>query len=170
MELEEKILRYKLSFKDRPKLEWSCQEVPNRGGVECTILAHIDTGSSALSIQNKRNPRWKAMELIPGMNNETEFAAPVHSLLMKADLMNLSRLESKNRAATMQASLQVARKKRFTKLDISSTGTARTNDNAPARDETTRQVGDQEALPRDTSQNPRSIGEDAARNDLSYVG
>jgi hypothetical protein len=101
MELEEKILRYKLSLKDRPKLEWNWQEVPNRGGVECTILAHIDTGSSALSIQNKRNLRWKAMELIPGMNNETKFAAPAHSLLMKADLMNLSRLESKNRAANM---------------------------------------------------------------------
>jgi hypothetical protein len=66
MELEEKFLRYKLTLKDRPKLEWSWQEVPNRGGVECTILAHIDTGSSALSIQNKRNLRWKAMELIQG--------------------------------------------------------------------------------------------------------
>jgi hypothetical protein len=170
MELEEKILRYKLSLKDRPKLEWSWQEVPNIGGVECTILAHIDTGSSALSIHNKRNLRWKAMELIPGMNNETEFAAPAHILLMKANLMNSSRLESKNRAASMQASPQAARKKRFMKLDISSTGTARTDGNTPARDETTRQVGDQEALPRDTSRNPGSIGEDAARNDLSYVG
>jgi len=66
MELEEKFLRYKLTLKDRPKLKWSWQEVPNRGGVECTILAHIDTGSSALSIQNKRNLRWKAMELIQG--------------------------------------------------------------------------------------------------------
>jgi hypothetical protein len=169
MELEEKILKFKLPLKDQPKLEWSWQEVPNRG-VECTILAHIDTGSSALSIQNKRNLRWKAMELIPGMNNETEFAAPAHSLLMKADLMNSSCLESKNCAVSMQALPQATRKKHFTKLDISSTGTARMNGNALARDETTRQAGDQEALPRDTSRNPRSIGEDAARNDLSYVG
>ncbi|CAK9867490.1 unnamed protein product [Sphagnum jensenii] len=65
VELEEKILRYKLSFKDRPKLEWSWQEVPNRRGVECTILAHIDTGTSALNIQNKRHLHWKALELIP---------------------------------------------------------------------------------------------------------
>lgn len=55
MDLEEKILRYKLSLKDRPKFEWSWQEVPNRGGVECTILAHIDTGTSALNIQNNRH-------------------------------------------------------------------------------------------------------------------
>ncbi|CAK9869616.1 unnamed protein product [Sphagnum jensenii] len=139
MELEEKILRYKLSLKDRPKLEWSWQEVPNRG-VECTILAHIETGSSTFNIQNKRNLRWKAMELIPGMNNETEFAAPAHSLLMKADLMNSSRLESKNHATSMQASPQATRKKHFMKLDISSTGTARTDGNALARDKTTRQV------------------------------
>jgi len=103
------------------------------------------------------------------MNNETEFATPAHSLLMKADQMNSFRLESKNRAASMQASPQVARKKRFTKLDISSTGTPLTDDNASAWDETTRQVGDQEAPPRNTSRNLGSIGEDATRNDLSYV-
>jgi hypothetical protein len=91
MELEEKILRYKLSLKDRPKLEWSWQEVPNRGGAECTILAHIDTGTSALSIQNKRHLHWKALKLIPGMNNDTEFAALAHSLLMKVDLESSTR-------------------------------------------------------------------------------
>ncbi len=40
VELEEKVLIYKLTLKDQPKLEWSWQEVPNRGGVECTILTH----------------------------------------------------------------------------------------------------------------------------------
>jgi len=104
------------------------------------------------------------------MNNETEFAAPAHNLLMKADLMNSSRLESKNRAVSVQASPQAARKKRFTKLAILSPSTARPDGNALTRDETSWKVGDQEApLPRDTSQNPRSIGENAARNDLSYV-
>jgi len=112
------------------------------------------------------------------MNNEMELSAPVHSLLMKADLMNSSRLESKNRAASMQASPQAAsmqaspqaaRKKRFTKLDISLTATAQTDGNAPARDETSRQEGDQEALPRDISRSSGSIGEDVACNDRSYV-
>jgi hypothetical protein len=104
VELEEKVLRYKLTLKDQPKLEWSWQEVKNKGGVECTILAHIDTGASALSIQNKRHLHWKVLELIPGMNNDEEFAAPTHSLLMKAETESSTRQESKNRAASIQAS------------------------------------------------------------------
>jgi len=56
-----------------------------QGGVECTILAHIDTGASALSIQNKRHLHWKVLELIPGMNNDVEFATLAHSMLMKAE-------------------------------------------------------------------------------------
>jgi len=55
VELEEKVLRYKLTLKVLPQLEWSWQEATNKGGMECTILAHIDTGTSALSIQNKRH-------------------------------------------------------------------------------------------------------------------
>jgi hypothetical protein len=55
MELEEKVLRYKLTLKDRPKLEWAWQEDKSRGGMECTILAHIETGTNALNIQNKRH-------------------------------------------------------------------------------------------------------------------
>jgi hypothetical protein len=54
-ELEEKMLRYKLTIKDRPHLEWSWLKEPSRGGTECTILAHIDSGTSALNIQNKRH-------------------------------------------------------------------------------------------------------------------
>ncbi|CAK9222857.1 unnamed protein product [Sphagnum troendelagicum] len=127
VELEEKVFRYKLSLKDRPKLEWSWQEVPNREGVECTILAHIDTGTSALSIQNKRHLHWKALELILGMNNDTEFAAPAHSLLMKAELESSTHQESKNRATSIQASPQAAHKKRFTKLDISTVATTRSD-------------------------------------------
>ncbi len=108
VELEEKVLRYKLTLKDRPQLEWSWQEVTSKGGVECTILAHIDTGASALSIQNKRHLHWKALDLIPGMNNEVEFAAPAHSLLMKAEVENSTRQENKNRSVSIQASLQAA--------------------------------------------------------------
>jgi hypothetical protein len=55
VELEEKVLRYRLTLKDRPQLEWSWQKESSRGGTECTILAHIDSGTNALSIQNKRH-------------------------------------------------------------------------------------------------------------------
>jgi hypothetical protein len=42
-ELKEKVLKYNLNLKDRLTLEWSWQEDLNRGGMECTILAHINT-------------------------------------------------------------------------------------------------------------------------------
>jgi len=50
LELEEKILRFKLSLTDQPQLEWVWSEELNRSGMECTILACIDTGSRALSV------------------------------------------------------------------------------------------------------------------------
>jgi hypothetical protein len=81
LELKEKLLRFKLNIYERPQLEWAWQEEPNRGGLECTILAHINTGTSALSVQNKRHLHWKALEHIPCMNNEAEFAALAHNLL-----------------------------------------------------------------------------------------
>jgi hypothetical protein len=51
LELEENILRYKMCIKDQPQLEWSWQEERSRGGMDCTILVHINTGTSALSTE-----------------------------------------------------------------------------------------------------------------------
>jgi hypothetical protein len=48
--LEENVLRHKLLLKDQLSLEWSWQEESSRGGSECTILAHIPTGSNPVSI------------------------------------------------------------------------------------------------------------------------
>jgi hypothetical protein len=59
--------------------------------MECTILAYIDTGSSALSVQNKWHLQWKVLDHIPNMNNEVEFAALVHNLLRKSDGENSTR-------------------------------------------------------------------------------
>jgi hypothetical protein len=56
--------------------------------MECTILAYIDTGSSALSVQSKRHLHWKVLEHNSSMNNEVEFAALVHNLLRKTDVGN----------------------------------------------------------------------------------
>jgi hypothetical protein len=71
-ELEEKVLRYKLALKDRLHFKWSWQEKLSRGGMECIILAHINTGTSVLSIQNKKHLHWKALEDIPGMNKQSQ--------------------------------------------------------------------------------------------------
>jgi hypothetical protein len=117
-ELEEKVLRYKLTIKTRPMLEWSWMKESSRGGTECTILAHIDSGTSALSIQNKRHLHWKVLDVKTSMGNEMEFSAPAHSLLMKTEAVQSKHQETKNRTANFQASPQAARKKRYTKLNF----------------------------------------------------
>jgi hypothetical protein len=114
--LRKKILRFKFSIGDR--LEWAWQEEPSRGGMECTILAHIDTSTSALSVQNKRHLHWKALDFIPSMNNEVEFVISAHNLLKKVDAGDTICQAHKNRATSILASPQAARKKRFTKLDL----------------------------------------------------
>ncbi|CAK9856052.1 unnamed protein product [Sphagnum jensenii] len=76
--------------------------------MECTILAHIDIGSSALSVQNKRHLHWKALERIPSMNNEIEFAIAAHNLLRKMDAGDTNRQVHKNHAANILASPQAA--------------------------------------------------------------
>ncbi|CAK9881608.1 unnamed protein product [Sphagnum jensenii] len=86
--------------------------------MECTIQAHINTGTSVMSIENKRHLHWKALEDIPGMNNEVEFSAPAHNLLLKTRVENTARQAHKNHAASFQASPQAAKKKRFTKLNM----------------------------------------------------
>ncbi len=53
--LEEKILGYKFAVRECLHLEWSWQVEPGRGGMECTIFAHIHTSTSAISVQNKRH-------------------------------------------------------------------------------------------------------------------
>jgi hypothetical protein len=81
--LEENILRHKLLLKDQLSHEWSWQEEPSRGGIECTIIAHIPTGSNLVNIQNKKHLHYKVVDLISSMNNEIEIVASAHSLLLK---------------------------------------------------------------------------------------
>jgi hypothetical protein len=104
LELEEKILRFKLNIIKQPQLEWAWQEELSRGGMECTILAYIDTGSSMLCVQNKRHLHWKILEHIPSMNNEVEFAVLAHNLLKKTDVENTTRQAHKNHMTSILAS------------------------------------------------------------------
>jgi hypothetical protein len=55
-ELIEQTLRYYLTISEKPRLEWSWHEEPNRGGRECTILAHIHTGTNGVSVKKKEAP------------------------------------------------------------------------------------------------------------------
>ncbi len=125
--MEEKALRYNFAIKTRPQLDWTWSKEPGRGGTECTILAHIDSGISALSIQNKRHLHWKVLDNKLGMGNEVEFAAPAHNLLMKTGTIQSEYQETKNRSASTQASPQAARKKRYTKLDFATLASPKIN-------------------------------------------
>jgi hypothetical protein len=117
-ELEEKVLKYNLNLKDRLSLEWSWQEEQIRGGMECTIPAHISTGTNAISVQNKRHLHWKTLDSMPSMNNDIEFLGPTHSLLLKSGPTSTDRQVRKSTSANLKASPQAVRKKRFTKLDL----------------------------------------------------
>jgi hypothetical protein len=118
-EFEDKILRYSLNLKDCLSLEWSWQEDKNIGGWECTILAHISTGSSAISVQNKRHLHWRSFDSLTDMNNDIEFAGQVHNLLLKFGPMSTERQVRMSEVASQMASPQAIRKKRFIKLDLS---------------------------------------------------
>ncbi len=88
--------------------------------MECTILAHIRTGSSALSVQNKRHLHWKEVGTISAMNNDTGGAVAALNLLLKRDPSSTEHLVHKHRMASILASPQAARKKRFIKLELGS--------------------------------------------------
>jgi hypothetical protein len=118
-ELEDKILRYSLNLKDCLSLEWSWQEDKNRGRWECTILAHISTGSSAISVQNKRHLHWRSSNSLMDMNNDIEFVGPAHNLLLKSGPVSTERQVRVSEVANQMASPQAIRKKRFIKLDFS---------------------------------------------------
>jgi hypothetical protein len=86
--------------------------------MDCTILAHIETGTSALSTKNKRHLHWKFLDPAQEMNNDIDFVTLAHNLLRKIDSGNLVRQSHRNNTASLLASPQAARKKSFTKLDL----------------------------------------------------
>jgi hypothetical protein len=118
-ELEDKIHRYNLNLRDCLSLEWSWQEDQTRGGWECTILAHISTGSNAISVQNKGHLHWRLSDSLIGMNNDIEFSSPAHNLLLKSGPVSTNHQARKSETASQLASPQAIRKKRFIKLDLS---------------------------------------------------
>ncbi len=118
-ELEGKILRFSLNLKGRLALEWSWQEDHVKGGWECTILAHVSTGFSAISAQKKKNLHWRTLESSHNMNNDVVFSGPAHNLLLKTGPASTNRQTHKSTSASLLASPQAARKKkRYIKLDL----------------------------------------------------
>jgi hypothetical protein len=77
-------------------LEWSWREEPNRRGFKCTILAHVPVGANPVNIQNKKKLHWKMLDTISAMNNEVEFVAPAHNLLLRKVIEGENRQLYKN--------------------------------------------------------------------------
>jgi hypothetical protein len=168
LELEEKILRFKLSITEKPQLEWVWQEQLSRRGMECTILAYIDTGSSAMSVQSKQHLHWKVLEHISSMNNEVEFAALAHNLLRKTDVANTTYQAHKNRTASILAYSQAARKKRLTKLNLTLLMTSQKGSIDLTHTDHKAESEDQKLSSSDHIRLPGLISQPAARNRLTY--
>jgi len=118
VELKNQTLRYYLSISEKPRLEWSWQDEPNRGGMECTILVFIHTGLKGVSVQKRKNLHWIALDHTSDLNNEVAFTVPAHNLIMRKGEVDSSCQELRNRSTSIQASPQATRKKRLTRFDM----------------------------------------------------
>jgi len=81
--LEDNLLWHQLQMEETFNLDWSWKEEPNKGGFECTILAHVPVRANPINIQNKKKVQWRMFDAISAMNNEVEFTAPAHNFLLK---------------------------------------------------------------------------------------
>jgi hypothetical protein len=102
------------------------------------------------------------------MNNEVEFSTLAHNLLMKTEAENSARQENKNRSTSIQASPQAIKKKRFTKLDITTLIPPRIDSAALTRADRGTNDDDQELPTRDTNSTSGSIGLPVAQNRFTY--
>jgi len=168
-ELEEKVLRYNLNLKDRLSLELSWQEEQTKGGWECTILAHTSTGTSAISVKNKRHLHWRMSNSLTSMNNDIEFSGLAHSLLLKSGPVSTNRQVRKSASASLLASPQAIRKKRFIKLDLSKLEPPRTVTPFSSADDQETQGAGQEEAGQTTCTNMGSIGPPTAQNPHTHV-
>ncbi|CAK9208097.1 unnamed protein product [Sphagnum troendelagicum] len=116
--------------------------------------------------KSKKHLHWKALDTIPNLNNEIEFAASAHNLLKKVDAGDTTCQALNNEAASIFASPQAARKKRFTKLDV--TRVPREAMGPSTQEDKKEAVGGQK-LAHSKEANPTgSLSQPAARSRLTY--
>ncbi len=121
-----------------------------------------------MSTQNKRHLHWKVLDPTQEMNNDIEFATPAHNLLRKTNTRNIVRQAHRNSSASLLASPQAARKKRFTKLDLALMIASRQNTNATTPIGKEAENRNSEPSLNNNNRTPGSIGPSAARNKLTY--
>jgi hypothetical protein len=168
-ELEDKVLRYSLNLKDRLSLEWNWQEEQTKGGWECTILAHTSTGTSAISVKNKRHLHWRMSDSLTSMNNDIELSGPAHSLLLKFGPVSTDRQVRKSVLTSLLASPQTIRKKRFIKFDLSKLEPPRTVTLLSSADDQEAQGAGQEEAGQTACTDMGSISSLAPQNPHTHV-
>jgi len=102
------------------------------------------------------------------MNNDVEFAAPAHNLLRKSNGESLARQAHKNNLASLMASPQAARKKRYTKLTLSQLMAPQKESSAPTNVSNGEEGEAQEPLISNRTTHLGSFSQPAARNKLLY--
>jgi hypothetical protein len=168
-ELNEQTLRYNLSISEKPSLEWSWHDEASRGGMECTILVHIHTGTKGVSLQKRKHLHWIALDPMSSLNNEVAFTVPVHNLLMKTGAVDTTHQELRNRSASFQASPQATRKKRLTRLDMTILMNPEVDNLVSAQEDPKEGSEGSKLPPVISTSHPGSISHLAARNRLTYV-
>ncbi|CAM6035423.1 unnamed protein product [Sphagnum compactum] len=122
------------------------------------------THDSALADLTQRLETELEEKSIPGMNNEVEFSASAHSLLLKTGSENSDCQVHKNQTTSIQASPEAAKKKRYTKLDLATIEPPRTVSATLTLDAREAEVDGQKNLNYDPHKTLGSIGSQAARN------
>ncbi len=169
VELKDQTLIYYLNISEKPRLKWSWQDEPNRGGMEWTILVFIHTGLKGVSVQKRKNLHWIALDHTSDLNNEVAFTVPAHNLLMRKGEVDSSRQELRNRSVSIQASPQAARKKRLTRLDMTILMNLEV-DTLISAQEDLKEGSEGSKLPLTFVTSPLgSISQPAARSRLTYV-
>jgi hypothetical protein len=105
---------------------------------------------------------------MPNLNNEVAFATSTHNFLMRSGAKGTTRQALKNRSASIRTSLQAARKKMFTKLDMTILMNSEISSLGPAQGEHKEECRESKLLASNTTRPSRSISQLAARNRLIY--
>lgn len=98
------------------------------------------------------------------MNNEIEFSASAHNILLKTKPANTNRQAHKNQTVSIQASPQAARKKQYTKLDLTLIEPLRTDSVNHTHAAREAEVDGQENLNLNSNKTLGLIGPSAAQN------
>jgi hypothetical protein len=140
-----------------------------QGGMECTILVYIHTSAKGVSVQKRKYLHWITLEQTPNLNNEVVFAAPAHNLLVRLSVENTTSQVLRNRLASTPASPQAARKKRFTRLDMTILMNPEISSSGPAQGKLLEECREGELVDNDIIKPSGSICQPTARYKLTYV-